>query len=189
MIYIKKLFRILNRHKKGKALSVTENLKTSFDRIKDEFQDHLDSINENTNEISANYEYLLQLDNKIEKLNEKLDEVMMFISQLQGKSINKEIFKNIILNSREQEIFLLLYARNGDLIDAKEIAKLIGLTEEKVRKYISNLNMKGIPIIKKYMDSMIYYILDYDFRNLQAKENIIKLNESIARDLHNKKVI
>ena len=188
MIHIKNVMRIFSRSNTTGGC-INENLKSSFNRIKEEFQDHLDAINENTNEISANYEYLLEIEKKIEKVNEKLDEVMMFISQMQGKSINKEIFRNVTLNSHEQEIFLLLYARNGDLIDSKEIAKLLGFTEEKVTRYISNIIMKGIPIIKKYIDSRVYYILDYDFRNLQAKENLIKVNESISRELYSRKVI
>jgi DNA-binding CsgD family transcriptional regulator len=186
VIYINRVFNPFNS-KTEKDL--VKNLKNSFTKIKEEFNDHLDAINENTNEISANYEYILQIENKIEKLNEKLDEVCMFISQFQGKSLNKELFKDIDLTSREQEIFLLLYARNGDLIDAKEMAKLLGLTEEKIKTYISNLSLKGIPIIKKYLDGIIYYILDYDFRNLQAKENIIKIDESLARSLHNRKIL
>ena len=39
-------------------------------RIKEEFDEHLGSINENTNEIQANYEYLCNTDSKIDKLNE-----------------------------------------------------------------------------------------------------------------------
>ena len=191
MIYITALFDIFRSEnsKKKNKISLVENLRLSFDTIKQEFNDHLDAINENTNEISANYEYILQLDKKIDKLNEKLDEVCMFISQFEGKSLNKELFEKIDLNSREQEIFLLLYARNGDLIGAKEIAKLLGLNEEKVRRYLSNLVMKGIPVIKKYIDGRVFYILDYDFRNLQARENVINVDETIVRDLQNKRVI
>ncbi|MBD3203141.1 HTH domain-containing protein [Candidatus Woesearchaeota archaeon] len=188
MIYISNWMRFFNSST-NKKLSFIENIKESFDKIKEEFNDHLDAINENTNEISANYEYILQLENKIEKLNEKLDEVCMFMSQIQGKSINKEIFNNLKLSYREQEIFLLLYAKNGDLIDAEEISRLLGLTQEMVKKYISNITMKGIPIVKRYSENKTYYVLDYDFRILQAKEKIVKVNESVARELHNKRVI
>ncbi len=164
-------------------------MKVAFDRIKEEFQEHLDTINMNTNEISANYEYIFQLEARIDKLNEKLDEVLMHINTSKGPCLNKASFSNVVLSPREQEIMLLLYARNGDLIEAKEIAKLLGLTEDKVDKHITSLGQKGIPVEKRYSDGRIYLILDYEFRNLQAKENVIKINESIVREMHNSKII
>ena len=71
-----------------------DKLKATFTKIKEEFEDHLDSINENTNEIHSNYEYLCELDSKIEKLNEKLEEIMMFMQHLSKKSpkSNKQEF-------------------------------------------------------------------------------------------------
>ncbi|MFH0874464.1 MAG: hypothetical protein V1859_00875 [archaeon] len=125
----------------------------------------------------------------MDKLNEKLDEVIMFMSTIQGKTVNREAFKNICLNSREQEIFLLLYARNGDLIDSKEIARQLGLTQEKVEQYLSDMLVRGIPFVKKYIEGKVYYVLDYEFRNLQAKENLIKISESIAREMQRNKII
>jgi len=68
----------------------------------------------------------------------------------------------------------LLYSRNGNLLDYREISKSIGITEEMARKYVSGIIGKGIPIIKKYFENKTFLVLDSDFRNLQAKENIIK---------------
>ena len=44
-----------------------------FVKIKQEFLEHLDSINQNTNEIQANYEYLKEFETKLEKLRERID--------------------------------------------------------------------------------------------------------------------
>jgi len=134
--------------------------------------DHLDAINGNTNEINSFHEYLTQFENMITKLGERLDSVELKIAEIGG---NKSDFKNIILNAKEQEIFLMLYSRTGDLMDYREISRSLGVTEELVRKHISGMINKGIPIIKKYFEGKTYLILDADFRNLQAKENILKL--------------
>ncbi len=44
-------------------------LQDAFSQIKDEFEDHLTAINENTNEIQANYELLCNIDQKLKGLH------------------------------------------------------------------------------------------------------------------------
>jgi Fic family protein len=180
---------IANMFREKKSISQEENLKQSFNKIKEELTEHLDSINQNTNEISANYEYIFELEKKIDKLNEKLDEALMFLSKFKEKTFDREIFRNITFNSREQEILLLLYARNGDLTSAKEIAKMLGLTEDKVNSYLSDIVSKGIPIVRKNIEGIIYHVLDYDFRNLQAKEQLIRFNESVIKEMRANKIL
>ena len=153
-------------------------LREAFDKIKEEMTDHLQTINENTNEINSNHDYVLHLENMINKLNERLDEVEHKISELSGKKImTAEDFKGIILTPKEQEIFLILYSRTGDLIDYREISKTLGITEQSAQKNISKMISKGIPIIKKYFDNKVYLVLDNDFRNLQAKLNILNIKD------------
>jgi len=153
-----------------------DKIKEAFKKVKSEMNDHLDAINENTNEINSNSEYMMQLEMMINKLNERIDDIEVKLSHLSGKkTMSSEDFKDIVLNTKEKEIFLYLYEVKGDLADYRKIARHLGYTEESIRKYIASLIDKGIPIIKKYFDNKVYLILDSDFRNLQAKENIIKL--------------
>jgi len=160
------------------SISKDELLRDAFDKIKEEMTDHLLTINENTTEINSSHDYVLHLENMINKLNERLDEVEHKISELSGKKIvTAEDFKGIILKPKEQEIFLILYSRTGDLIDYREISKTLGITEQSVQKHISRMVNKGIPIIKKYFDNNIYLVLDSDFRNLQAKLNILNIKD------------
>lgn len=151
------------------------SLKNAFNKIKHEMTDHLQAINENTSEINSNHDYIIHLENMVNKLMERIEELELKISTLSGeKIINSKDFKNITLNNKEKEIFLMLYSRTGDLIDYREISKSLGYTENIARKSVSSMISKGIPIIKKYFDNKVFLILDPDFRNLQAKENIIK---------------
>ncbi|MCM2325842.1 MAG: HTH domain-containing protein [Candidatus Woesearchaeota archaeon] len=153
-----------------------KRLKKAFQKIKEEMDDHLQAINENTNEISASYDYIQELERMISKLSERLDENEMKISRLTGKkTIDAEKFKDIRLTPKEQEIFLLLYEENGDLLDYRKIARRLGLTEEIVIKTVASLCAKGIPIEKKHFDNKIYLVLDAELRNLQAKEKVLKL--------------
>ena len=52
--------------------------KVSFSKIKEELDVHLDSINENTNEINANFEHILKVEQKVDKLSEKFEEIHKF---------------------------------------------------------------------------------------------------------------
>jgi len=142
-------------------------LRVAFKKIKEEMNDHLDAINQNTTEINSNSSYILELENMINKLSERIDELELRLS-------GKKHFDHVLLNPKEYEIFLLLYSRNGDLINYREISRTLGLTEEIVHKQIMNIINKGVPIIKKYFDNNTYLVLDPDFRNIQAKENIVK---------------
>ncbi len=172
----------LSLQNQGESITAFNNsekekrLREAFSKLKEEMNDHLDAINENTNEIGSTNEYMAQLEEMINKLNERLDDVEMKVSELSGKKISiAEDYKNIVLNPKEEEIFFILYSRTGDLIDSKEISRTLGITEESARKYIASMIGKGIPVVRKYFDEKTFFVLDPDFRNLQAKENIVKL--------------
>jgi len=169
------------------ALIINKNLKKAFNTIKEEFDEHLSSINENTNEIQANYEYLCNIDSKIDKLNEKIEEIQLSIKHLANEKIaddNKKPAPNhIFLTTREKEVFLALYtmAEEKGPITYKTIARRIGLTEFMAREYVTNLIEKGIPVIKKYLNQEVYLDIDQKFRHMQAKENLVDINESMAK--------
>jgi uncharacterized coiled-coil DUF342 family protein len=164
-----------------------DKLKATFNKIKEEFEDHLDSINENTNEIHSNYEYLCELDSKIDKLNEKLEEVMMFIQHLSKKNIKLKKHKFTIksLTRKEQEIFLALYTlgQNKEPVTYTGIARFLCITPYLTQNYITNLIEKGIPIQKRYADNEVNLTINTQFRELQAKKNIVKINESVSKKI------
>jgi hypothetical protein len=167
-----------------------DRLKATFNKIKGEFEEHLDSINENTNEIHSNYEYLCELDFKIEKLNEKLDEIMMFMQHLSKKSPKSKKQKFIIkpLTRKEQEVFFALYTleQNKDLVTYTGIARFLCITPYLTQNYITNLIEKGIPIQKRYNDKEVNLTLNPHFRELQTKKNLVKINESVSKKVSSK---
>lgn len=168
-----------------------DKLKATFNKIKEEFEEHLDSINENTNEIHSNYEYICELDSKIDKLNEKLDEVMMFLHHSSKKSLKSKKQKFTIrpLTRKEQEIFLALYTleQNKEEVTYTRIAKFLCITPYLTQNYITNLIEKGIPIQKRYIDNGVSLTLNPQFRELQTKKNIVKINESVSKKVVSQK--
>jgi helix-turn-helix protein len=158
---------------------MNSGLKNSFEKVKEEFNDHLDTINQNTNEIQMLYSYLSEIDSKIEKLSERLDEL-----SFTKENVTLEQKFDIQLTTREEEIFLALYTATKPMT-TKEIAHFLGLTEELVNIHVYKLISKSIPISKNIENQNIYFSLDKTFKDLQARKNIINLNEKILEQFVN----
>ncbi len=158
---------------------IKQQLGYVFSEIKDKFEDHLIAINENTNEVQANYEYLCELDSKIEKLGERIDQIQLFLQNHGLQIEDRPEFTVGNLTKREQEVFLVLYTLDGskDKISYEDIAKKTGLTEELAMGYIDNMIRKGVPINRKHSHSRTFLQLNPHFRTLQAKKNILNLDQ------------
>jgi len=154
-------------------------LHDAFSQIKDEFEDHLVAINENTKEIQANYELISEIDQKLNKLAERMDKIEMFLQKDGMKIEEKPNFKPVRLSKREQEIFLILYTLEElkGSVKYTDIAKRVCLTDDIVASYVSNMIRKGVPIRKKYITNEAHLSLNPQFKALQAKENILQIEQ------------
>ena len=157
-----------------------EKLKVAFSYIYKEFDEHLDTINVNSSEIQSNYEYLCELDNKILKLNERIDEIFNILSRLTGKKLlTKAKFEDIDpLTTTEKNVFLNLYTESKP-VTFYWLSKKVKMPISVVREYVTNLLQKGIPIQKTYVNTIPHIFLDPKFKNLQAKKNILKIEQKI----------
>jgi DNA-binding CsgD family transcriptional regulator len=172
----------LNEFSSDSVRQMQVTLKQAFENIKQEFADHLTSINQNTNEIESNYGFLTELDHKIEKLAERVDEISMYLG-LGQKSKDYSIKP---LTRREQEVFLVLYTLKDDsALTYAVIARRLGLTENLVQNYVSNLISKGVPVVKRYVNGHVHLGLDPQFRSLQAKENIVGVHRKVSEGILN----
>lgn len=166
-----------------------KRLKQAFSKIKQEAEDFREGINQNTNEIQSNYEYLCRLESKIDKLTERLDEVTLLLTKQVTKPMFHETHQDeekhvsvAKLSLREQEVFLVLYTAEKELT-YKDIARKTALNESLVMNYIVTLISKGVPIIKKYINNQVYLILEMEFKQLQAKENILNIHEEMKTQM------
>lgn len=162
--------------KQGKGSSA---IKRAFESVKQEFEEHLQAINENTTEIQSNYEHIFQSDSKIDKLAERLDKIELFLQkQASFASEGSRQFDVKPLTKTEQEIFMVLYALEDDkgLVSYHDIYRRTEISENLVGNYISSMIEKGIPIAKKYFNGKPYLKLDEQFKQLQAKENILSID-------------
>jgi len=157
------------------------SIKSSFAKVKEELDEHLEAINESTNEIQANYEHVLELDAKVEKLNEKMEQILML---LEGKTKESEEDRFHVqpLTLREQEVFAQLYLLDShNYLSYLDISHRIGLPTEMVKQLTQALLTKGVLLQKKYQDDILVIQLDPEFRQYQAKTNALQINEQLFK--------
>lgn len=146
------------------------SVEKSILKFKEEVEEHLEAINQNTNEIQALYDYLYELDSKIEKLTERLDEIQMMLSPSCSRDIN-----DIKLTTNEKDIFLIIYSSENP-ISINDIAKKIGISPELVNSRITAMKLKGIPMLSQIVDGEEFVSLELRFKDLQSRNNILKIS-------------
>lgn len=151
--------------------------KAEFLRIKHQLEEHLQAINENTNEISANYEYICEIEQKLERLSGRVDHLQMYLEN-SAIAVKRNDFDVKRLNRREQEVFLVIYTLEEEKgsVTYDDIASRLDISDRLAGNYVTSLIEKGVPIIKRYLNSKPYLKLDPEFKTLQAKENILQLS-------------
>lgn len=168
----------------SKISDLKKAIKSSFLKIKEELNQHLDTINDNTKEIQTNYDSTTRIEAKIDKLNERIEDIEMLFRKINKESVSS--FKIKTLTKREQEIFLALYTLEQDTepVTYLRIAHFLALSPYIVEGYISNLIGKGVPVIKSYSGNMTFIRFDPIFREIQAKRNLAKISESIYQKIN-----
>lgn len=166
--------------KKSDLSTISYEFRELLSVFEEQFEDHLIAINENTSEILSVYECLSELDAKLEKMSERFEHVENFLQKL-GLNIEQvERQYNIEpLTKKEKEIFLIIYTLSDStgFVSYAEISKGTNLPEDLVCLYITGMMQKGIPFSKKYINNKAYIKLDDAFKERQAKENILKIEQ------------
>ena len=160
-------------------VQLKKKIKAEFSRMKHESEEYLQAINENTNEIAANYEYICEIEKKLDRLTERVDTIQMHLEADIGVQIsNKKEFDVKRLTRREQEVFLVIYTLEDEKVGItySDIAKRIGISEELAGNYVTSIIEKGVPVMKRYVNLKPHIRLDSDFKTLQAKENILQVS-------------
>ena len=135
--------------------------------IRAALEEHLSAINENSNEIQALFDYLQDMDAKIDGLNSRLDSMQM-------DSLDQSIDVQP-LNDAERQVFVVLYTAEG-FLGYSEISARCGLPASCVQEHLRALTLKGIPLTRTLSDKQILVQIDVKFKERQAKENVVNLS-------------
>lgn len=173
---------ILTLNKETELSQLNQCLKDTFCSIKEELEDHLTAINENTNETQSNYELVAELSAKLERIEERIEAMELLLS---FPKLPKKVEK---LSKKEEKVFLTLYKEEQNYLTYAEIASSLSLSESAIRYYIEMLINKGIPIIKKTVNNKVYLKLNPHFRREQAKKNILNLHPDLTLDMFDQRI-
>lgn len=143
--------------------------------IRDELDDHRQAINENTNEVESNFEFLIEISRKVDALSERIDSLSLALSK---EEKIESMFKVADLTPTEKRVFSALYIilQGSPETTYQQIALRIGSSSELVAGYITNLVEKGVPIRKRYVSKQARVSLDKRFKDEQAKCNLVRLD-------------
>lgn len=149
-----------------------EKLINNFKSIRSNLEEHLNAINENSSEIQSLFDYLQDLEIKIEKVSSRIDHIQLENSH----SCSANNFNRIRpLNNIEKKIFLTLYTEELPL-NFQQISNNSKVSPIIVQEAISSLIHKGIPIVRSFFNKQMFLQLDSKFKERQAKENLVNLS-------------
>lgn len=150
-----------------------KKVKEDLDKIQKEMEEHLSGINDNTSEIQSLFDYLHQIEIKLDKLSQRLDQTQL--SQGNNQPVINQKPAVIPLNQNEKKIFLVLYTEEMAL-SYPEIANKSQISISVVPECVSCLSSKGIPIIRTFCNDQVFIKIEPHFKEMQAKENLINLS-------------
>lgn len=145
-------------------------------KIRAELDEHLLSINENTDEVNQNFAYLEVMNHKIDFLAQRLDKMAMLLQDT--PVADEKTYTLSRLTTKEKTVFSALYKllTGGKDATYQAMSKELAMPQSLVSAYITNLMEKGVPIIKKRVGKHIELSLERGFQEEQAKKNIVGVN-------------
>ncbi len=155
---------------------IQDALRLSFGEVRLEMDDHLAAINENSSEVATLQRFMQDIDAKLEKLTDRVDELSSLIQP------EKTNFCSLQLNRKEQEVFFILYSYECPLTP-DQVGKKLGLSRQLAAQYLYNLQLKGVPMIARNWKGELFYSLDLKFKDLQARKNVLRISPNVKEQL------
>lgn len=162
----------------GRLDKLEKNIRESFKNLKLELEDHLDSINDNTNELEHFSEIIYEFDNRLNKIEDTLE----FIK---NSLVNNDIKKPTgpRLNEKESDIFQAIFRQEGEPVLLASLSKEVGIPENSLKRVITAMVNKGIPIMQTNCATGKFFYLENDFREKQLKHNVLNLSTNLTLDI------
>lgn len=136
-----------------------------IEQIKEELDEHLEVLNQNTAEVLSLMEYLGEIEQKLDKLTERVDLVQ--------SSLDFEVkTKEIRLSAKESGVLKVLFSAS-EPVTSMEIGRHAGLTSDIVAQTLYCLREKGVPVLAHDLDERTFYVLDNEFRKKNNQKHLI----------------
>jgi hypothetical protein len=140
----------------GDSVTLPEEVREIVKDIREELDEHLDALNQNTAEIAATHEYVSELDMKLEKLAERVDALQaLLLAQTPGKTVR--------LNPKEEDVYRIL-VEASEPVTSIIVGKQTGLTADLAAQTLYVMKQKGVPILAQTVGEQTFYALDARFK-------------------------
>ena len=146
-----------------------ETMEEGTETIKQVLDEHLSAINGNTGEIQVLFDYLQQMEQKVDRILQRMDQLQLS----QGLSLGRPQIAP--LTQQEKEVFLTLYTEQLPLT-CEEIARKSQLMVPRVLECLATLGVKGVPLHRTYVQNQFFFSVLPQFKELQAKQNVLNLS-------------
>ncbi len=160
-------------------ISEIRQLKCDFSAVREQIDDHLESINENTGEIELQNNFICEIDNRLTKMEERMDELHFLL-----KNLVTQAKLSVELSKDEQRAFLILYTHDK-FMSTQTLSKKAYLSEDSTGELMMSLMDKGIPLEREILDGNMYFRMNNEFKLRQAKEQIIKIDSDVTGQFQN----
>ena len=148
-------------------------------KVRQELDDHLEAINLNTSEQDIQNNFICEIDNRMTKMEERMDELHFLLKQMVTKAqLSVELSKD------EQRIFLVLYTHEK-FMSIRRISDKAAMPAEMVEDTLTAMMDKGIPMEREILDGVVYFRMSDTFKLRQAKENIIAIDTDVTSQFQN----
>ena len=120
--------------------------------------------------MQTNFEFLCELDRKLDQLHHRIEELAISLGAAKSRK-----FAVQPLNGREKQCFvsLLKLTESMPQVSYTQLAQRLGWSNAIVAAYVAKLSEKGVPILKKMVNGMMYLCMDPLFREQQIKTNLV----------------
>lgn len=168
----------MSHTKRYETQVIYEEVSKVLEGARDELDDHRIAINEISEEVQSNHGFLLHIDEKLNRLSARVEELACILSAQR----NTKNLKPCPLTKREKDVFLALYrvVNLKGQASYKEIADVLNAKQGLVQSFITNLIEKGVPIVKRYDNGVAILAFPSTFNEKQAKENIVGVNSKLT---------
>lgn len=156
-----------------------KRLRSAFNAVHREFEEHLESINGNTQEVLENRYMLEELQERLSKIASDVADIKQRLDEAPS---NEPIYETIDLTLREQEVFLVLYTSEQG-VNYNTISQRLSLPVSLVQELVYEMIVKGVPIIKQRTEHGMRISLDLEFREQQSKHNLVGIDEGVSKQL------
>ncbi len=126
--------------------------------IREELDEHLDALNQNTGELSAVYEHVCEIDARLEKLVERVDALQALILSQNSVTQSSRETRQVKLTQKERGVLQALRNSAGP-VTSIQVGKLVGLTSDLAAQTIFVMSQKGVPIEASSVGEITYYSL------------------------------